>query len=221
LHVDYGPEVLPTYYLPLEDVDASALVDRHEGENGMTRWSVQGGGMTVADAAYGYPSGAPRPELAGHISFSWKGLRWFEEEQRVFVHARDPYKRVDVLPSSRHVRVELDGQVLAESRRPSLLFESWLPTRFYLPPQDVRAELLVPSRTVTACPYKGVASYWSVQTGERTVPDLMWSYRDPIPELPGVRGLFCFYNEHVDLFVDGEPQQRPTTPWSIREEGAD
>ncbi len=216
LHVDYGPGVLPTYYLPLEDVDTSALVDQHDGPDGTTRWSVRAENRVADDAAYGYlTTGSPTmPELAGHVSFSWDRLRWFEEEQRVFLHARDPYKRVDVLPSSRHVIVEVAGQVVAESRRPTLLFETWLPPRFYLPREDVRMDLLQPSRTVTACPYKGVASYWSVRAGDTDMPDLVWSYCDPIREVPDIRNLFCFFNEHVDLVVDGERLPRPITPWS-------
>jgi uncharacterized protein (DUF427 family) len=122
---------------------------------------------------------------------------------------------VDVVPSERHVRVELEGELLADSSRPYALFETTLPTRWYLPSEDVRHELLEPSQTRSHCPFKGAASYWSVRAGGELHPDLVWSYPEPIPECPGVAGLFCFLNEKVDLTIDGEPQKRPFTPWAL------
>jgi uncharacterized protein (DUF427 family) len=132
----------------------------------------------------------------------------------VHVHARDPSKRVDVVPSERHIRVELDGEVVADSSRPHALFETWLPTRWYLPMEDVRRELLVPSDTVTRCPYKGTAAYWSVTVGDTRHGDVAWSYAEPVPECPRIAGLVCFFNERVDLIVDGVAQPRPRSPWS-------
>jgi uncharacterized protein (DUF427 family) len=137
---------------------------------------------------------------------------WFAEDEPLVAHARDPQKRVDVAPSSRHVRVELDGQLLAESTRPLLLFETILPVRYYLPPEDVQVEL-VPTKTVSVCPYKGVARWWSARIGERVADDLVWSYPSPIAENPRIAGLLCFLNERVDLVVDGERWERPVTPW--------
>src|SRR5205807_7224055 len=139
----------------------------------------------------------------------------FEEALEVHVHARDPSKRVDVVPSERHVRVELDGEVLAESRRPHALFETKLPTRWYLPLEDVRQELLVPSDTMTRCPYKGTASYWSARIGDTLHPDVAWTYPQPILECPRIAGLVAFFNERVDLVVDGLHEERPRTPWSV------
>ena len=146
-------------------------------------------------------------------------MRWFEEAMEVHVHARDPRKRVDVLPSDRHIRVELDGELLAESHSPHALFETNLPTRWYLPREDVRFELLEPSITVTRCPYKGSAVYWSAHIGDTLHRDLAWSYPEPIIECPRIAGLVCFFNERVDLVVDGERLERPDTEWSRR--GAD
>jgi uncharacterized protein (DUF427 family) len=137
---------------------------------------------------------------------------WFEEEEQVFEHPRDPYHRVDVIQSSREVRVEIGGKVVAESRRPRLLFETNLPTRYYLPVEDVRMDLLEPTDTTSVCPYKGTASYWRMQAGGR---DVAWSYQDPISECPKIRGLIAFFNERVDaLSVDGELQEKPKTTWS-------
>ena len=219
LHIAYGPgplprSFLPTYYVPGADVRPGVLVDEERDDSGTTTWTVAAGGHRIEDGAWMHRSPPPPLEaLTDLITFSWRELDWFEEDEPLMAHARDPHKRVDVAPSSRHVRVELDGQLLAESTRPTLLFETTLPPRYYLPPEDVVAELL-PTSTSSVCPYKGVASWWSVRLGDRVVEDLVWSYPSPIPENPRIAGLMCFYNEKVDLVVDGERLERPVTPWS-------
>jgi uncharacterized protein (DUF427 family) len=124
-------------------------------------------------------------------------------------------------PSRSAVRVAYKGVVIAETQRPVLLHEGGLPTRYYIPAEDVRIELLTPSKHETTCPFKGTATYWSLRMGEETVPDFVWSYPDPIPEAEGIKGLLCFYNENVDLDVDGETQPKPKTPWSAAEVTAD
>ena len=218
LFVQYGPDVLPptflpTYFFPADDVVPGTLVD-FSAQAGTTTWTVQAGGRRVEGAAWSHAEPPPPLEaLAGMITFSWRdGLTWFEEDEQLFAHARDPHKRVDVAPSSRHVRVEVDGELLAESRRPLLLFETALPTRYYLPPEDVRMDRLVATDTRTRCPYKGEASYWRLAEDER---DIAWSYQDPIPECPKIKGLIAFFNERVDgIVVDGEPQPTPRTAWS-------
>jgi len=202
LLTEFGRDVLPTYFLPLDDVRPGVLVDENDG-----RWSVAAGGRRAADAAY---TDDRFDELKGHVSFSWETLDWYEEDEQVFCHARPPYNRVDTLRSSRRVEVFIDGERVAHSTRPLLLFETHLPTRYYLPFSDVRMDLLTPSDTVTRCPYKGVARYWS----HPALPDAAWSYPDPIPENPKIKDLICFYDERVDVVVDGQPQQRPVTPFS-------
>jgi uncharacterized protein (DUF427 family) len=172
--------------------------------------------LVAENAAWIYRD--PPEELAslmGHVSFNWdERTTWYEEEEQVYAHARDPHKRVDVLASSRHLQVVIAGQTVADTRRPRLLFETSLPTRYYIPREDVRLDLLEPSTHKTRCPYKGEASYWSVRAGDQLVRDAVWSYREPIPECPKIRDLLCFFNELVDLYVDGELQARPRTPWS-------
>jgi uncharacterized protein (DUF427 family) len=153
------------------------------------------------------------PDLAGYVVLDFDGARWFEEDEPIAGHPRDPFHRVDVRSSSRHVQLSLDGQLLAESRRPRLVFETLLPPRYYLPPQDVLARL-VPSETRTTCAYKGEASYWSVDLRDRRVPDLVWSYGEPLPDAGELRGYLAFFDERVDLVVDGVARERPTTPWS-------
>jgi uncharacterized protein (DUF427 family) len=154
------------------------------------------------------------PDLAGYIVLDFGAFDgWLEEDEPNVAHPRDPFHRIDVLPSSRHVRLELDGQVLAESSRPMLLFETMLPVRHYLPREDVRAEL-VPSDTRTYCAYKGQASYWSVTVGGQAVPDIAWTYQQPLHDAAQVRDLTAFFDERVDVVVDGERRERPITPWS-------
>jgi uncharacterized protein (DUF427 family) len=154
------------------------------------------------------------PGLAGYVVLDFGAFdAWYEEDEPNVAHPRDPFHRVDVLPSSRHVRVELDGHVLAESSRPTLLFETMLPARYYLPRDDIRAEL-TPSATRTYCAYKGQASYWSAAAGDRVIPDLAWTYQQPLHDAAQVRGLIAFFNERLDITVDGERSERPITPWS-------
>ena len=154
------------------------------------------------------------PDLAGLVILDFGAFdAWYEEDEQNVGHPRDPYHRIDVLPSSRPVRLELEGEVLAVSSRPALLFETMLPTRYYLPRADVTAEL-VPSSTRTWCAYKGQASYFSAQVGGRLVPDIAWSYPDPRHDADRVRDLIAFFDERVDVTLDGERRARPVTPWS-------
>ena len=118
------------------------------------------------------------------------------------------------MASSWHVKVMLAGTTVAETDRATLLFETSLPARYYLPPEDVRMDVLERSAATTRCPYKGIAWYWSARAGETLARNVVWSYQDPIPECPKIKGLLCFFNERVDLYVDGDLQERPITPWS-------
>ena len=138
---------------------------------------------------------------------------WFEEDEEVFVHPRNPYTRVDALRSTRSVRIELDGEELAGSSSPVMVFETGLPTRYYLNRTEVRFEHLVPTPTVTRCPYKGTTTaYWSAVVNGVVHDDLAWCYDFPTRQLLPIAGLVAFYNERVDLFVDGELLERPRTP---------
>lgn len=186
----------PTYYLPEEDVHAT----------------LKAAGDDTYDVIVGdvrLPNAARRHLDLVRLEFGAMD-EWLEEDEPIYVHPRDPYKRVDILASSRHVEVRIDDEVVASSRQPRILFETGLPPRYYLPLPDVRMDLLRPSATRTSCPYKGTASYWSVGEHE----DIAWIYRTPVAESQKIAGLVCFYNEKVDLYVDGEPQERPETPFS-------
>jgi uncharacterized protein (DUF427 family) len=218
----FEPRRLPVYYFPMQDVRMDVLrpTDFSQAAAGerspMTRWTLQLDDRTIENVGWSYrePDAAHEP-LRDHIAFYWAKLdAWFEEDEEVFVHPRDPYHRVDVMASTRHVKVVVGGEVVADTHRPSLLFETSLPTRYYIPKPDVRMELLEPTETSTQCPYKGRAVYWTVRAGDQTFKDVVWGYPFPIPECPKIQNLVSFYNEKVDIYVDGELQERPTTPWS-------
>src|SRR6516164_2749446 len=171
---------------------------------------VRAGGQDRPGAGF-YPAD---PGLAGYVVLDFGAFdAWYEEDELNVAHPRDPFHRIDVLPSSRQVRLELDGQVLAVSSRPVLLFETMLPTRYYLPRADVTAEL-VPSSTRTWCAYKGQASYFSAAVGDRLVPDIAWSSSDPQHDADRVRDLIAFFDERIDVTLDGARRARPVTPWS-------
>jgi uncharacterized protein (DUF427 family) len=156
---------------------------------------------------------AADPDLDGYVIVDFAGFdEWFEEDERNVGHPRDPFHRIDIVHGSRHVRVELDGEVLAESSAPYLLFEPPLPVRYYLAPEDVRTDLLRPSDTRTFCAYKGQASYFSF--GEAA--DLAWTYPAPLREAAEVTDRIAFFNERADVVVDGARLERPITPWSRR-----
>jgi uncharacterized protein (DUF427 family) len=209
----------PVYWFPTSEVRMDLLTRREPAvgvTSGTVHWRSNTGGKVADNLAWSYaePAGDLAP-LADHIALYWNAVdAWYEEDEEVFVHPRDPYTRVDTVHSSRHVRVEVDGQVVAETKRPVLLYETGLPTRYYIPKLDVRMDLLEATHTVTHCPYKGAAGYWSLQLGDKTYPDFVWSYPRPIAEIPKIENLLCFYNEKVDLYVDGVKQERPVSPFS-------
>ncbi len=216
----YLPPPFNSYAFPRED--ARLDLARASGSMSMPglgeveRWSVAAGDKVKEDAMWTFPQPPEGLEpLAELVVFRWHRMdAWYEEDDQVFVHPRDPYHRVDVLNSSRHVKVSIGAELVAETHRPRLLFETSLPTRYYIPRLDVRMDLLEPTQTISRCPYKGVASYWSVNATGTVHPDLAWSYEAPIPECPKIENLIAFFNERVDLEVDGERLERPRTPWS-------
>jgi uncharacterized protein (DUF427 family) len=212
----------PQYYIPLEDIRADVLVD--EGSSKATRRGpAQAHGLRVGDEYRARAAWVHRESLveglASTARLDWSAVdAWYEEDEQVFVHPRNPYSRIDAIRSTRRVRVELDGTVLAESDAPVMVFETGLPTRHYLNRTEVDFQHLVPSDTVTACPYKGVTSaYWSVRSGDALRHDLAWAYDFPTRQLEPIAGLIAFYNEKVDTFLDGRLLERPTTRFSSDE----
>ena len=230
--------VVPTYAVPAEDI-AADIADASPGDPGERPPGIPAmGAPMLGDRAVYDPSipfsvhtadgealrirargsdrsaDAFRPRddaLAGFVVLDFDAFdAWYEEDERNYGHPRDPFHRIDIVRSTRHVRVELDGETLADSDRPRLLFEPPLPVRYYLPPADVRLDLLRPSETRTFCAYKGQASYWSSKDGD----EVAWSYPEPLREASEVTDHVAFFNERVTVVVDGVVLERPVTPWS-------
>jgi len=208
----------PTYYVPAGDVLADLIpygsdADKALGEAEVLTVKV-GSGAEAVGAARRYPA-SPVRQVQHAVRFEWEAMsEWLEEDEPVYTHARDPHTRVDILASSRHVRVEVDGVTVADSHSPRILFETGLPPRYYLPLSDVRTDLLRPSDTQTQCPYKGTASYWNLDAGSGAHKDIVWIYRTPLPESQKIAGLAAFYDEKVDVYIDGVHQPRPHTKWT-------
>jgi len=201
---------LPVYYFPEEDIrqdllEESAKTTHCPFKGDASYRSVRVGDRVAEDALWGY--GEPlegAPPIAGYWAFYAEKMdRWLEEDEEVIGHPHDPYHRVDVLASSRRVRVTVDGRVVAETSRPKVLFETGLPPRYYVPVEDVEKDLLAPSGTTSVCPYKGVASYRSLEVGGRLVEDAAWYYPAPFPEAERVKDHLCFYDEKVSVEVTG------------------
>ena len=209
----------PQYYIPVDDIDQRFLVDEHHDQR-LRQGTARRHGLRV--------SSLDRPGtvrvfgddaidgVAGTARFDWDALdAWYEEDEQVFVHPRNPYVRVDALRSHRHVRASLEGVTLADTSTPVLVFETGLPTRYYFDRTDVAFEHLVPTGTQTACPYKGVTSgYWSVRTGDGVREghqDLAWAYDFPTRQLLPIAGLVAFYNEKIEIDIDGQRLPQPRT----------
>lgn len=212
---------LPVYHFPSAEVRTDLLSEsgaREPSARGELAWHDLRlpSGHEVPRAAWTYPQPVETaPWLAGLVAFRWNALdEWFAEAEQLFGHPRDPYSRIDVCRTARHVRVSVDGHVLAESRRARVLYEAALPPRWYLPVEDVETGLLIPSGHSSRCAYKGAASYWHVRVGDRVEQDLVWSYPDPAHDAEPVRDMYCFFSEQVDLELDGEAVERPRTQWS-------
>jgi uncharacterized protein (DUF427 family) len=212
---------LPVYYFPEDELRAELL----EPSGHSTRCPFKGqasyrsirvGDRIAENAVWAYLEPIESAAfIAGHAAFYWDALdEWYVEDEQVFGHPRDPYSRIDVYPTSRRVRVLLGGEVLADSRRAKILFEASLPPRYYLPQEDVRSDLLEASGTTSRCAYKGLASYWHVRAGNTLHEDLAWSYPEPQHDAEPVQGMLAFFNEHVDVEVEGVVSARPVTEWS-------
>jgi uncharacterized protein (DUF427 family) len=209
--------LLPVLYFPEDEVRTDLLepsehTTRCPWKGEAWHWSVRVGDRVAENAVWSYPEpieGAP--PLAGLLAFYWDRMdEWLEEDEPAIGHVRDPYHRTDVLDTSRHVEVHLNGERVADTTRARVLYETGLPPRWYIPAEDVSREALTASEKHTICAYKGVASYYSVGDEE----DVVWFYPDPRPDAARVRDYLCFFNERVDIDVDGERQERPETQWS-------
>ncbi len=202
--------LLPQLYVPRADArfDLLEATDHttHCPFKGDARyWSVRAGGRVAQNAVWGYPQ--PREGthwLRDYVAFYWGAMdAWFDEDEEVKGHLRDPYHRIDVRDTNRHVRIIAEGEVVADTRRPKLLSETGLPNRFYIPPEDVRRDLLEPSATHTVCPYKGTASYRTLRLNSRRIQDAAWFYPEPLEEAVKIRRYLCFLAESIAIEIDG------------------
>ncbi|MDJ0355251.1 DUF427 domain-containing protein [Paenarthrobacter sp. PH39-S1] len=232
--------VVPTYAVPVEDIAAQLVASAADPvkETGAAVGfavpdvtdlpvldpripfgvrSIAGQSVEIRVPGSGRSALGFRPsdeDLSGYVILDFAGFdRWLEEDDEIISHPHDPFHRIDIRTSSRHVQVMLGGEVLADTVRPLLLFETMLPVRYYIPRDDVTAAL-EPSRTTTYCAYKGEAAYWSVRVGGDIVADLIWHYENPLLDAQPVRGHLAFFDEKTDLVIDGTPRPRPITPWS-------
>ena len=206
---------LPVYYFPEEDVRMDLLEPSEHSttcpwKGEASYWSVRVGDRVAENAVWSYLDPLEdAPPLEGHYAFCWNEMdEWYEEDEPAIVHARDPYHRVDILESSRHVKVSLGGETVAETTRALALFETGLPTRWYFPAEDVRSDLLEPSDRRTGCAYKGFASYWSVRVGDELEEDVVWTYRDPTRDAARIKDRLAFFNERVELEVEDLSAER-------------
>jgi uncharacterized protein (DUF427 family) len=222
---------VPVYAVPEADLTAELVpfspppppadLPPFLGPENFAMHTTPGEALSVRVDGQELPGAAFRPEdpdLAGYIVLDFGAFSWIEEDEPVIGHPHDPFKRIDVLRSDRHVVVSLEGVVLADSKAPMALLETHLPVRWYLPRDDVRMDLFTPSDTRTVCAYKGEASYLSVTDGGANGRDLAWSYPQPLNDAAQVRDMVAFFLERCDISVDGTPMGRPVTPWSSQEE---
>jgi len=196
---------MPVYYFPREDVRMDLLERTDHSthcpfKGNASYWTIMIDGRTLKNAVWSYECPYDEVvEIRGFLAFYWDRMdRRLEEDEEVFGHPRDPYHRIDVRASSRRVQIQINDEVIADSTHALFVFETGLITRYYLPPEDVRTNLLISSETTSICPYKGLARYWSVQVRGKTYKDVACSYPDPLPEQPRLKNRLCFFNEKVD-----------------------
>ena len=201
------------YYFPIEDVKMKLLEESDHTETSGYRgtkkfWNLRVNGCSIENGAWTYETKENRPDFSGYLALDWGAIEhWFEEEEEVFNHPRNPYHRVDFVPSSRHIQVIVDGTKVADTTAPLMVFETSLPTRYYIPAADVDMQYLQPVDTQTHCPYKGDSSYYNVAVNGETYENTAWYYPDPIPEAPRLKGTIAFWPEkdkRITIVVDGE-----------------
>lgn len=202
----YETGELAVYYFPVEDVRQDLLVpsELESTSQEAGRWSLRVGDRFVKDCITSSPRAADgSPLLGDHVTVEYAAMDWwFEEDDSIYAHPRDPYHRVDVRSASSHMVVRHAGEVVAESDRPKLLFETSLPVRYYLPFDDIRIDLLVKSEMVSECPYKGDGQHWHLRVGADEVVDAAWNLPHPLPEGLAAAGHVCFYPDKVEIEVD-------------------
>lgn len=198
----------PRYYIPIAAFSSETILSKISAVPD-TNDTAHLGRLTVGDRSTDRIIIFNTPSLENLVKIEFRALdKWFEEDVETFCHPKDPYKRIDILPSTRSVRIVLDGVTLAETNSPLFLLETTLRTRYYLPPTSVKWEYLTPSETGTLCPYKGKANYYHVSVKGKVYRNLVWHYRQPTMESWAIAGTLCFYNEMVEVWVDGKKDEK-------------
>lgn len=204
----------PWWFFPRDHVDGD-LVESVDQDvvpslpEGAVLYDLVFSDKTLTAAARAYPG---HTDLQDLVTIDFGALdHWFEEDVEVFVHPRSPYTRIDALTSSRHIVVSIDGVEVANSHKPTVLFETGVPPRFYLPMTDVDLAVLVRNDRRSSCPYKGDATMFDAHIAGEVVRNAAWTYTLPRPEATPIAGQICFYDEKVDIDIDGERQRRPKT----------
>jgi uncharacterized protein (DUF427 family) len=226
---------VPSLAVPIDDIDASLVAAEPtfiaeravrlgdgppvlDPSTGFSFHTIEGRSFDIVTGTSTLPTAAFAPsdaDLDGYVIVDFDAFdEWREEDEVLVGHARDPFKTIDTRRSSRRVEIEIAGMTVADSTRSVMLFETYLPTRYYLPRQDVRMDLLVPTDTTSVCAYKGQARYWSAHVDDTVLEDVAWSYEDPHNYATSVKDRICFFNERVDVSIDDERMARPRTPWS-------
>ena len=213
---------VPVYYFPRGDILSknlrpSDLTTYCPFKGTASYWSVNTSGTYAENAVWSYEE--PFYEalmIKDCMAFYWnKADHWYEEDEEIFVHPRNPYKRVDAIQSKRSVKVILGGENIAETEKAVYLFETGLPTRYYIPVTDIRTDQLIKSNLTTRCPYKGIADHWSLVVNGTLFENIVWCYPEPLAECSAIKGLYCFYSENVEeILIDGTPISRTETKWS-------
>ncbi len=215
------PGAVPYYYFSKQDVEMDMLKTTNKSKESKLLgeaviYDIKSGEKIAKEAAWNYPEPVSDDlDISDYISFDWQQMDgWFEEAEEIFVHPHNPYHRIDILQSTRHVKVVIMDEVIAETNAPVLLFETGLPTRYYFPKLDVRSKYLQKSKLKTGCAYKGWASYYTVKIGNQEAKNVCWHYDFPASEMSKIATLIAFFNERVDIYVDGLLQEKPRTLWS-------
>ncbi|KAF2817834.1 DUF427-domain-containing protein [Mytilinidion resinicola] len=199
----------PQFYIPIEDFTSDAKLEIAKEPVPKTDGGASLAVLTVGDKSTVKVISFKKGPLAGLVKTIFGAIdQWFEEETPIYIHPKDPYKRISILPSTRRVRVALDGVTLAETSASIFLLETSLRPRYYIPPTSVNWHLLSKSDTESGCPYKGTANYYNAEVNGKVYRDIVWWYQHPTMESAPIAGYLCFYNERVDVHIDGIKEDR-------------
>jgi len=211
----------PVYYFPKSDIHMERLRNSEHGttcsiKGKASYWHITSNDKVIENAAWSYETPVAGAEkIAGYTAFYFNMMdHWYEDDEEIFVHPKDPFVRIDVRKSKQPIRVVIGGETVAETTQARLLYETGSVTRYYIPKEDIRMDLLESTDLNTSCPYKGTCDYWNVKIKDVEFENVVWSYPHPHPEASGIENLLCFYNEKVDeILVEDKPASTSKILW--------